>query len=80
MACASDLSSRSRTGRRCRAKRSNWRSILNSRACPLWPKVTQLVVSPRDRLTAADIAAITRWKRHILALLAYEPPTPAWVQ
>lgn len=39
-----------------------------------------LVVSPRERLTAADIAAIARWKWHLLALLAYQPPAPAWLQ
>ena len=33
-----------------------------------------LVIRPRRLLTDADCQAITRWKHHILALLAYEPP------
>ncbi|HEY1307299.1 MAG TPA: hypothetical protein VGF24_27275 [Vicinamibacterales bacterium] len=33
-----------------------------------------LVVEPHQRLTADDCGRIRRWKRHILALLDYEPP------
>ena len=39
-----------------------------------------LRVSPGSRLTDGDRAAIRRWKLHLLALLAYDPPKPAWVQ
>ncbi len=39
-----------------------------------------LTVSPRARLTDEDRAAIRRWKLHLLALLAYDPPRPAWMQ
>lgn len=40
----------------------------------------KLSVHPRELLTADDIEAIQRWKLHLLALLAYKPPKPMWVQ
>lgn len=39
-----------------------------------------LTVSPSARLTDEDRAAIRRWKLDLLALLAYDPPHPAWMQ
>jgi hypothetical protein len=33
-----------------------------------------LLVRPRDLLTETDQQNLRRWKRHILALLAYVPP------
>jgi hypothetical protein len=33
-----------------------------------------ILVRPKDKLTDADRAAVTRWRTHILALLTYEPP------
>jgi hypothetical protein len=33
-----------------------------------------LIAGPRERLTDDDRAALRRWKRHILVLLAYNPP------
>jgi len=33
-----------------------------------------VVLRPRQLLTTADTQAVKRWKRHILALLAYDPP------
>ena len=39
-----------------------------------------LVVRPRHLLTTDEQEAVRRWKWHLLALLAYEAPKPAWVQ
>lgn len=33
-----------------------------------------LTAAPRSALTAAQIAAIRQWKRHLLSIAAYEPP------
>jgi hypothetical protein len=33
-----------------------------------------LIVRPFSQLTEQDRAQIRRWKQHLLALLAYEPP------
>ena len=40
----------------------------------------QLAVSPRERLTEADVVAIRRWKLQLLALVVYAPPSPVGVQ
>ena len=34
-------------------------------------------IEPVDRLTDVDRAAISRWRRHLAAMVAYEPPTCA---
>lgn len=33
-----------------------------------------ILAAPRTALTDADRASVKRWKFHILAILAYEPP------
>ena len=40
----------------------------------------RLTVSPGCTLTDDDRAQIRRWKRHLLALVAYVAPVPTWVQ
>ena len=47
---------------------------LLDRGFSLTPDQDALVVRPAQRLTVEDHAQITRWKPHLLALLAYEPP------
>jgi hypothetical protein len=39
-----------------------------------------LSVQPWQKLTAEDVAAIWRWKLHLLALLDYVPPGPEALQ
>lgn len=58
-----------------------WLTIdLEIRGFTLQPHGDTLIIRPFSQLTEVDIAAIQRWKLHLLALLAYEPPTPEWLQ
>jgi hypothetical protein len=38
----------------------------------------QVSVRPFSKLTDDDKASLRRWRRHVRALLAYQPPPPAW--
>ncbi len=54
-----------------------WRLALDleSRGCSLHLDGDALVIGPREKLTQADRDAIRRWRNHLCALVAYEPPT-----
>ncbi len=45
---------------------------LEERGLTLAQDGDDLIVRPRERLTADDCQQIRRWKMHLLALLAYE--------
>ena len=47
---------------------------LQERGCTLAQDGDDLIIRPRERLTANDCQQIRRWKTHLLALLAYEVP------
>lgn len=46
---------------------------LESRGFQVTRDGADLIIRPFSHLTAADRAALTRWKPHILAVLAYVP-------
>lgn len=48
---------------------------LEARGFHMFAEGEDLLVQPAARLTPEDIASLKRWKRHVLAILAYEPPT-----
>lgn len=53
---------------------------LESRGVQMAVDGDQLVVSPRELVTEADIAQIRRWKSHLIAVVQYQAPTPSWMQ
>ncbi len=48
---------------------------LQARGFALRPDGPDLLVVPFSKLTAVDVQQLRRWKRHVLAILHYEPPT-----
>lgn len=47
---------------------------LEQRGLTLAAKDGALLVSPGSALSADDRVAVQRWKRHLLAIAAYQPP------
>lgn len=50
---------------------------LEQRGLTLAAKDGVLLVSPGSALSADDRVAVQRWKRHLLAIAAYQPPEGA---
>lgn len=48
--------------------------VLEQRGLTLTAKDGVLLVSPGSLLSADDRVAVQRWKRHLLAIAAYQPP------
>ena len=48
---------------------------LASREITVWAEGDDILVRPWPRVTDEERRALRRWKSHIMALLAYEPPT-----
>lgn len=47
---------------------------LQARGFTLTPDAGDVVVSPFSKLSGEDCRQLRRWKRHVLAVLAYEAP------
>lgn len=50
---------------------------METRGLTLTAKDGVLLVSPGSALRADDRVAVQRWKRHLLAIAAYQPPEGA---
>jgi hypothetical protein len=48
---------------------------LESRGVDLSVEGDQLLVRPQSAITDDDRQQLRRWKRHLIALVSYEPPT-----
>jgi hypothetical protein len=47
---------------------------LEARGFTLQPDGEDIIVRPFSQLTPEDCRLLRRWKRHVLAVLSYEPP------
>jgi hypothetical protein len=47
---------------------------LEERGFTLTPDGDDIIVRPFSQLTPEDCRQLRRWKRHVLAVLSYEPP------
>lgn len=47
---------------------------LEQRGFAMWAEGEDILVQPAKRLTPEDIAGLKQWKRHVVALLNYQPP------
>jgi hypothetical protein len=48
---------------------------LEARGIKCWREGDDVLVQPWQRVTHEERLELRRWKPHVLALLAYEPPT-----